>query len=448
MQIDAHKDVGRLGKVAQGLLSQNPTASKVLANCELRVGPASNERYGIDVGAYAQPLFVGDSKHFGKEEYDAEISALADKNPDNVTMQWKWNRYDKKFDISFKKIVNDSLVHDANPLISAQALTPWSVNWFKNIFKQPLAWSKFRKFVTFETGTDPWAEVMSLALAQFSGFAALGNAGSPANVKTQDVEVQTGMMTAPIINMDVTYKLAVEELKRIESSQAPWAGSIISQKQEYANWVLEMLTDYVGYYGNAPTGTLGLFTVATPTAWSTISSSMTVLAADAAATYTVGSNMYRAMAKALTSFLTANLNKITKLMIGMSPTAFNLFTSYPYSNVYNPNSAMKIFMENFIAGETIGGTTPDIEIFPDPLLQPSTIFNPLTTDYMVIVAPEIGTGPNEEPQPLTLFGAPLMEFVYPVIPGQFMTQYRMLRRIAGMFVPYTPAVQVYTGFGV
>ena len=28
---------------------------------------------------------------------------------------------------------------------------------------------------TFETGTDPWAEVMSLALAQFSGFAALGN---------------------------------------------------------------------------------------------------------------------------------------------------------------------------------------------------------------------------------------------------------------------------------
>ena len=447
MQIDAHKDVGRLGKVAQGLLNQNPAAAKALANCDIRLGPAKNERYGLD-GDYIRPLFVGDSEHFGKEIYDSDTSVAADKNPDDVSMQWKWNRQEGKFDITLKKCVTDSVVTDATPLITAQTLTPWSVSWMKNIFKQPLAWSKFRKFVTFETGTDPWAEVMSLAFAQFSGFAALGNAGSPANVKTQDVEVQTGMMTAPIINMDVTYKLAIEELKRVESSKAPWAGSIISQKQEYANWVLEMLTDYVGYYGNAPTGTLGLFTVNTPTAWSTISSSMTVLAADAGNTYTIGANMYKALAKACTNFLTANLNKISKLRIGMSPLAFNLFTSLPYSNAYNPNSAMKIFMENFIAGETIGGITPDIEIFPDPLLSPSTIFNPLATDYMLIVAPEIGTGPSDEVQPLTLFGAPLMEFVYPVIPGQFMTQYRMLRRIAGMFVPYTPCVQVYTGFGV
>ena len=448
MQIDAHKDVGRLGKVAQALLSdpKNAHIAKGLANTEIRIGPASDDRYGTDAGAY-HPLYVGDSSYFGKEECDAATSALADKDPNNVSMQWAWNHANKKFDISFKPLVNDSMVGDASPLITAQTLTPWSVSWNKNIFRQPLAWSKFRKFVTFETGTDPWAEVYSLALAQYSGFAALGNAGSPANVKSQDVEIQTGMMTAPIINMDVTYKLAVEELKRIETSKAPWAGQMVSQKQEYANWVLEMLTDYVGYYGNSATGTLGLFTVNTPTAWSTIGSSLTVMAADAGSTGTIGANMYKALAKALTNFLTTNLNKVTKIMIGMSPLAFNLFTSYPYSNVYNPNSAMKIFMDNFIAGETIGGKTPDIEIFPDPLLMPSTVFNPLATDYMVIVAPEICTGPNEEVQPLTIFGAPLMEFIYPVVPGMFMTQYRMLRRIAGMFVPYTPCVQVYTGFG-
>ena len=448
MNIDAHRSVGKLGKIATGLIAQNPAARNALSNCDIRIGPASNDGYQADVGALAQPLYVGDSHHWGTEDCSAEVSALADKDANSVSMRWHWNQAEKKYDIDFKKFVGDSMVGDASPLITAQALTPWSVSWFKEIFRQPLAWSKARKFITIENGTDPWAEVMSLAMAQYSGFAALGNAGSPANTKTQDVELQTGMMTAPIINMDVTYKLAVEELKRLETSKAPWAGQVISQKQEYANWVLEMLTDYVIYYGNAPTGTLGLFTVNTPTAWSTVGSSMTVLAADATATQTIGSNMYRAFAKALVSFLTTNLNKIKKVKVGMSPLAFNLFTAYPYSNVYNPNAAMKIFMENFLAGENREGGTPEIEIFPDPLLQPSTLFNPLATDYMVIVAPEIETGPDEKPQPLTLFGAPLMEFVYPVIPGQFMTQYRMLRRIAGMFVPYTPAVQVYTGFGV
>ena len=62
MQIDAHKDVGRLGKVAQGLLNQNPAAAKALANCDIRLGPAKNERYGLD-GDYIRPLFVGDSEH-------------------------------------------------------------------------------------------------------------------------------------------------------------------------------------------------------------------------------------------------------------------------------------------------------------------------------------------------------------------------------------------------
>ena len=447
MTIDAHKSVGKLGKIAHAIIDSRPDAQQALANCDIRIGPSSDSRYQTDVGALSCPLYVGDSKHWGKDECTPDISAMADKDPNSVSMRWTWNNREKKYDIAFKPLVTDS-VNDANTLITAQALTPWSVSWYRNIFKQPLAWSKARKFITIENGTDPWAEVYSLAMAQYSGFAALGNAGSPANVKTQDVEIQTGMMTAPIINLDVTYKLAIEELKRLETSQAPWAGQMVPQKQEYANWVLEMLTDYVIYYGNAATGTLGLFTVNTPTAWSTIGSSMTVLAADATSTLTIGSNMYRALGKAVASFLTTNMNKIKKVKIGMSPLAFNLFSFYPYSNVYNPNAAMKVFMENFLAGEDREGDNPDIEVFPDPLLSPSTVFNSLSTDYLVIVAPEIGTGPDDKPQPLTIFGAPLMEFVYPVIPGQFMTQYRMLRRIAGMFVPYTPAVQVYTGFGV
>jgi len=68
MQIDAHKDVGRLGKVAQALLSdpKNAHIAKGLANTEIRIGPASDDRYGTDAGAY-HPLYVGDSSYLAKK---------------------------------------------------------------------------------------------------------------------------------------------------------------------------------------------------------------------------------------------------------------------------------------------------------------------------------------------------------------------------------------------
>jgi hypothetical protein len=447
MQIDVDKSVGRLGKIADTILNKNPAIANGLADCQLRIGPATNSRYGSDTGALACPTYVGDSYHLRKTEYSPDVASLAKTNPKSVGMTFSYNNEHKKYDIKFSKIlVNDSFTGDS--LIGAQTLTPWSVNWFKEIFRQPLIWSVARKFVEIETGTDPWAEVMSLPMNQYSGFASLGNAGSPANVKTQDVEIQTGMMTAPIINMDVTYKLSVEELKRMETSQAPWAGSMIPQKQAYANWALEMLTDYLIYYGNSGTGTIGLFTVNTPTAWSSIGPSLSVTYADAGNTGTAGQTMYKLFAMAIRSFLNNTYNKVNKVMVGMSPLAYNLFSSVNYSNTYNPQSALKTFMDNFLAGEKEDGLTPDIEVFPEPLFSANSVFNPLATDYMTITAPEIGTGPDSDPQPLVRFGAPLMEFVYPVIPGQFMTQYRMLRRVAGVYAPWSPAVQVYTGFGI
>lgn len=442
MEFNVHDSLKGVGDFIAKQVASNPMADRALADCVLTLGPSNDSRYQVPLEALHSPVYVGDSKHIGRNIASEEIKAMAKTDKNSVGMRFAYNRDSKKYDVQWNK----GFVGDAVDLVGSQTITPWSVNWFRNVFKQPLAWSKARKFVSIEQGMDPWAEVMSMPLAQFSGFAALNNAGSVSNSKTQDVEIQTGMMSRVIINMDVTYKITVEELKRLESSGAPWAGQMISLKQEYATWVLEMLTDVLIYFGNAATGTDGLFTVNTPTAWSTIGDSMSVIGAGASTSK--GSDMYALFATALRNYLTTNLNKFSRLSVGMSPKAYNIFTSQAYSSQYNPNSAMKIFMENFGAGEGSEGGTPTIDIFPDPLLSASTIFNALATDYLVITAPTIGGGPAEEQQSLVTFGAPLMDFVYPVVPGQFSTQYRELRRVAGIFAPYTPAIQVYTGFGV
>lgn len=423
-------------------LNATPAAARALKDCTLSVGPATDARFGIDTAAMASPVFVGDSALIGEDKMTAEHKAMAATDARSVGMKWSYNPTTKRYDIqSYKPYVGDAV-----DLIAAQTVTPWSVNWYRTIFKQPLAWSRAKNFVQVEAGSDPWAEVMSLPLAQFSGFAAVNSAGSVSNSKTQDVEIQTGMMSRTIINMEVTYKITVEELNRLSTNSAPWAGQMISQKQSYANWVMEMLTDVLIYWGNASTGTDGLFTVKAPTAWSGIGSSLSVL--HAGSSTSKGSDMYALFAGAISDFLTTNLNKFNEVDIGMSPLAYNILSKEAYSSVYNPKSPLAIFMENFDAGETKDGTKPTFNIFPDALLSANTVFNPLATDYMVITSPSIGAGPNEEPQPIVSLGAPLMDFVYPVVPGQYNTQYKQLRRTAGIFAPYTNAIQVYTGFGI
>ena len=432
---------GAVGKV-MSWLNGMPAAAKALKDCVLTVGPATDGRYGIDAAALGNPCFVGDSARIGEDLTTAEHKAMAEQDARSVGMKWEYNAATGKYDIKSYK----PYAADAVDLIGAQTITPWSVNWFRNVFKQPLAWSRAKNFVQIEQGSDPWAEVMSLPLAQFSGFAAVNNAGSVSNSKTQDVEIQTGMMSRTIINMEVTYKITVEELNRLSTSSAPWAGQMISQKQAYANWVMEMLTDVLIYWGNSATGTDGLFTVKAPTAWSGVGSSLTTI--NAGSSTSKGSDMYALFASAISDYLTTNLNKFTEVDIGMSPLAYNILSKQAYSSVYNPKSPLAIFMENFDAGETKDGTKPTFNIFPDALLSANTIFNSLSTDYLVITSPSIGAGPNDEQQPIIALGAPLMDFVYPVVPGQYNTQYKQLRRTAGVFAPYTPAIQVYTGFGV
>jgi len=186
--------------------------------------------------------------------------------------------------------------------------------------------------------------------------------------------------------------------------------------------------------------------VASPVAWSGIGSSLTVI--QNGVSTSKGSDMYALFGTMIADYMSANLNKLTEIQIAMSPLAYNIFSKQAYSAVYNPKGAMQVFLENFEGGNGKDSGKPTITIHPDALLSASTTFNSLATDYLVISSPRIGGGPDDTPQPLVRVGAPLMDFVYPTIPGQYHSQHKQLRRLAGVFAPYTTALRVYTGFGV
>ena len=420
MIINCSPEFKKVGKIANRLVSANGKANHLLRDATLQIGRASDPKYGVPASAVNSPIYVGDHAVLGSViGNSAEIEALYKKNPLAVNMKPRYNIRTGKYDVVCSKSGIQSYVGDSGELISMQTISPWNASYFPELFKQPLLYSRARDLVKRLGGTNPWGEVQNLQLAAYSGWGLIGESGTVAANMKQNVNVQSGIMSAPIINIKVFFNFTVEEMERAKGDNgSPFAGSLMAEKQRYAQYVIDMITDYLTYYGNEDTNTIGLLDVNGLTSWA--GKTLNEILADATDT-NKGYTMYQALAKAITDFMGASKNKFDVVRVAMSPEAYNVLTSTPYSNNYEPKSPLKIFEENFEAGVTKNGSKPKVEF---------------------------GAGTDDEKQDLLLLGVPLENFTYPVYPNSYDQQHAVLRRFAGVFAPVGQAVKCYSGFGV
>lgn len=448
MIIQCASGMKSLAKAANHLINGNSRAASLLSDATLSIGPANDPAYGVPASAVQNPLFVGDSAMVGKAVgLTSEMEALYKKNASAVNIRPVYDAATGKYNLCFARSgVKTSFTGDSGELIGMQAISPWNASFFPELYRQPLLYSHARELVKRKTGTNPWAETQALQLAAYSGWAQLGSAGTVAANLKKNVNVQSGMMVSQIINIKIYFNFTVEEMQRAEGGNgSPFAGSLMAEKQRYAQYVLDMITDYLTYFGNAETGTFGLFDVNGIDTWG--GTSLADIAADTSNT-AKGSTMYQALAKAIRDFMDNSYNKFDIVRVAMAPQAYNLLAATPYSDVYNPKSVLAVFAENFEAGVTKSGSKPKIEFFSDPLLAAETVFNNTKLDRLVITAPEVGAGPQDEKQDILLAGIPLENFTYPVYPNSYDQQHAVLRRYAGIFAPVRQAVKVYSGFGI
>lgn len=451
MIIECHNSMKKVGKIAERFINSNSKANDLLRDATLSIGPASDPHYGVPAGAVQSPTFVGDSAALGNLVGNSPaMEALYKQNKAGVNMQPVYNAATGKYDMVLSKATRARYTGDSGEMLSMQTISPWNASYFPEIFRQPLLYSHARDLVKRKSGgTNPWGEVQNLQLAAYSGWGQIGSAGTVAANLKKNVNVQGGMMVNPIINIKVYFNFTIEEMQRAQNGNgSPFAGTLMAEKQRYAQYVIDMITDYLTYYGNSDTNTPGLFDVNGITTWQdSTHKSLAQIAADTT-NVTKGNTMYANLAKVVRDFMDASQNKFDIVRVAMAPAAYNLLASTNYSDVYNPEGAMKIFMDNFEAGVTKSGAKPKIEIYADPLLAANNGFNTAATDLMVITAPEVGAGPQDEKQDLLLLGVPLENFVYPVYPNSYDQQHCVLRRFAGVFAPVEAAVKVYSGFGI
>ena len=436
MNIIASNSCKRLEKVLSSVLERDPAIRRALSGCDLQIGPASDDRFAVPAAAQ-DCVFIGDSAWIEGKTIDAATEALFQVDPSKVQIRPRYNAATGKWKLEFKGMVGDAL----DP-IAGQLFSPWNISYLARVFKEPLSYSNIDKMLVYEAGSNPWAEIFTLFMEQYSGWAMVGHTGSLQNNQTSDVNVKDGMLSAPVINISGTYSLTLEE--QVRGNQGPFGQSPMTRKQLYLNYVINMLKAVIGYYGNDETGTDGLLDVNPIISWPAGNSIKDIVNG---ASTTKGSDLYKMLAERINAMLTLSDNKFDRLVIAMSPEALNYLRSTPYSANYDPTAAMEIFLQNYGA-VTKSGKVPRVEFVSEPLLKAGSIFNPSARDYTIITAPDVEAGPTNERQPTVIYGAPLQKFVFPAIPGQYNTQYKTLARVAGVLSPVPAAIQVYSGLGV
>jgi hypothetical protein len=438
MEITCSKSCDKLGHIAEQLFARDPNLDKALSGCELSIGPASDSKFGVPAAAQ-DCTFIGDAAWINGKIIDPVTEAMFQVDASRVEVRPVYNPQLNKWDMQFKALVGD----DIDP-IAGQLFSPWNISYMARIFKEPLAYSNVDKFVHYDSGSNPWAELYTLFMERYAGWAAIGQTGSLQNTLTNDVNVKDGMMSAPVINISGTYSLTLEEQVRQNGQGSPFGQSPMTRKQSYLNYAINMLKAHMAFYGNEETGTQGFLDV-NPIQIHPAGKDLKSLwrSTDPAK----GNKAYLMLAEMINDMLSLSMNKFDRLKIGMAPDALNLLRSMPYSDVYDPSSAMKIFLKNYDVKGKDGGAI-DVEFVSEPFLAANTIFNQSSADLLLIDCPEIGAGPTDESQPTVIFGAPLQKFVFPAIPGQYNTQYKTLARLAGIIAPVPSAIRVIQGFGV
>ena len=295
MRINCSSEFKRLGKMAGRMVNMNGNAANILRDATLQIGRASDPEYGVPASAVQNPIFVGDHAAIGNMVgLTPELEALYKKNSLGVDIKPRFNVRTGKYDMVYSKSGIKTYTGDSGELIAAQAISPWNASFFPEIFKQPLLYSHARDLVKRLGGTNPWGEVQNLALAGYSGWGLIDAAGTVAANLKQNVNVQGGMMSSAIINIKVFFNFTVEEMERAKGgSDNPFAGSLMAEKQRYAQYVIDMITDYLTYYGNEETNTLGLLDINGETTWA--GQTLEEIAADDSNT-NKGYTMYKALA--------------------------------------------------------------------------------------------------------------------------------------------------------
>ena len=340
----------------------------------------------------------------------------------------------------------DGKVHDS--LLEQTSIPMWNIGWLTRIIKQPFATSHAKNLVSVESFGNAWADVIGLFKESFEGYGKLSTTAK-GNVKQNNsnpVTNEASQIVDEVFNISVEYESDVMEDIKAKQTGNFVTGQIKADREKYAMMVLDRMQDALIYYGSKEAGIDGLIDVATVEVYTGTPLYDILMGAST----TAGSDIVKAMNRLISNFLRENHYMAQELKINVSEYVFQALTQTVYSDVYNPDSPLKILSGNFKGRNELDGGLVQCKytIVSDTMCNPNTPFNPSNYDMCFMTVPKITDALTGTQDSLIIHPELLKSYMVPALWQRTGLLYTMYKRIGGVIAPIEGTVKVVEGLGV
>jgi hypothetical protein len=360
-------------------------------------------------------------------------------------------------------------VHDS--ILSGLQTMYWNVSRINKVFRRPFLKGQSEHLVTKVGVPNIWADLVQIFTESFEGMARVSAAAHTNGEMNTTIAAKnrTGTMLSEIINLVIDYESASPGELQVGGQEGNWlTGTTISDRDAYANLMLEQLMTTLYYFGHPETGFEGLVQIADrddaydyypsnrPTAqylWDH----------DGAGSGTpVNTTVGADLLLMLTHLVADKMEELhflpVSLRISCSPVLWKALTFSMTSKLYNQNSPLSIINTAFASQEKMVGTFAtnsgtslwaNFEMVPDVMLNPGTPFNTTDEDLMFITFPTLQSAFDGETTDLVMAPVPIDKMILPSAPGYRDGVVRTaLKRIGSLLCPIRKTVHVISGMGV
>ena len=340
----------------------------------------------------------------------------------------------------------DGKVHDS--LLEQTSIPMWNIGWLTRIIKQPFATSHAKNLVSVESFGNAWADVIGLFKESFEGYGKLSTTAK-GNVKQNNsnpVTNEASQIVDEVFNISVEYESDVMEDIKAKQTGNFVTGQIKADREKYAMMVLDRMQDALIYYGSKEAGIDGLIDVATVEVYTGTPLYDILMGAST----TAGSDIVKAMNRLISNFLRENHYMAQELKINVSEYVFQALTQTVYSDVYNPDSPLKILSGNFKGRNELDGGLVQCKytIVSDTMCNPNTPFNPSKYDMCFMTVPKITDALTGAQDSLIIHPELLKSYMVPALWQRTGLLYTMYKRIGGVIAPIEGTVKVVQGLGI
>lgn len=340
----------------------------------------------------------------------------------------------------------DGKVHDS--LLEQTSIPMWNIGWLTRIIKQPFATSHAKNLVSVESFGNAWADVIGLFKESFEGYGKLSTTAK-GNVKQNNsnpVTNEASQIVDEVFNISVEYESDVMEDIKAKQTGNFVTGQIKADREKYAMMVLDRMQDALIYYGSKEAGIDGLIDVATVEVYTGTPLYDILMGAST----TAGSDIVKAMNRLISNFLRENHYMAQELKINVSEYVFQALTQTVYSDVYNPDSPLKILSGNFKGRNELDGGLVQCKytIVSDTMCNPNTPFNPSNYDMCFMAVPKITDALTGTQDSLIIHPELLKSYMVPALWQRTGLLYTMYKRIGGVIAPIEGTVKVVQGLGI